>query len=352
MARLLQPGRFLKGAGAAARGLGPLLVLALAAGLCGCTRNAAPPAPGAAAALPKVRFKTDWYPESEHGGFYQALAKGFYKEAGIDVEIVPGGPGILVPQLMLSGEVDVAMGRSDDLIVYVQQGLPFVIVGVYMQRDPQALLLHDEDPARTFADLDNRSIMAIPGVHWMDYVQSRYHIRLRQIPLNYGIAQFMADKTFIQQCFVTNEPYYVRKNGGHPRTLLLSESGYNPYRVIFTTPAYLKEHAEAVRSFIAASLHGWDDFMNGDASPGKALITQANPQMQEDFLEYGIRTMREQHIISGKAEEGERLGLMTRKRLQEQVDILVQLKLIPEATPIDKIARFDLLPPGLQEAVQ
>jgi NitT/TauT family transport system substrate-binding protein len=339
------------GAGATMRAMGPVLILALA-GSCGCTRDAAPPAAGAAVVLPKIRFKTDWYPESEHGGFYQALAKGFYREAGIDVEIVPGGPGILVPQLMLSGQVDMAMGRSDDLIVYVQQGLPFVIVGVYMQRDPQALLLHDEDPARTFSDLDNRSIMAIPGVHWMDYLQSRYHIRLRQIPLNYGIAQFMADKTFIQQCFVTNEPYYVRKNGGHPRTLMLSESGYSPYRVIFTTPAYLKDHAEAVRAFVAASLRGWDDFMNGDPSPGKTEITKLNPEMQEDFLEYGIKTMRDEHIIFGKPEAAERLGLMTRKRLQEQVDILTQLKIIPAAIPVDKFARFDLMPPALQAAAQ
>src|SRR5208283_5186382 len=86
------------------------------------------------------------------------------------------------------------------------------------------LLLHDEDPARTFADLDHRTIMAIPGVYWMEYLRHRYRIELREIPLNYGLAQFMADRTFVQQCFLTNEPYYVRKNGGHPRTIQLSES--------------------------------------------------------------------------------------------------------------------------------
>ena len=39
-----------------------------------------------------VRLITDWYPQPEHGGFYHALIKGYYREAGPDVEILPGGP--------------------------------------------------------------------------------------------------------------------------------------------------------------------------------------------------------------------------------------------------------------------
>jgi NitT/TauT family transport system substrate-binding protein len=322
--------------------------------LSGCRRTAPPSIPdaGAPVAPEKIRFKTDWFPQAEHGGFYQASVKGFYKEAGIDVEIVPGGPGAIVPNLLLSGQVDLAMGRSDDVIVWAQQDLPFVIVGVYMERDPQALLLHDDDPAKTFADLNDRSIMAEPSVHWMDYLRFKYHITLRQIPLNYGIASFMADKTYIQQCFVTNEPYYVRKNGGHPRTLLLSESGYNPYRIIFGTQAFVKAHPEAVRRFISASLRGWDDFMNGDRTAAKALISKLNENMSDEFMEYSIKAMRDEHIIYGKPEEGERLGLMTRKRMQDQVEELAQLKIIPQLLPLGKFVRFDLLPTPLQPAAQ
>jgi NitT/TauT family transport system substrate-binding protein len=320
--------------------------------LAGCSRTAAPSLPDTDAPAPpeKIRFKTDWFPQAEHGGFYQAAAKGFYKDAGVDVEIVPGGPGVIVPQLLLSGQVDLAMGRSDDIIVWAQQDLPFVIVGVYMERDPQALLLHDDDPAKTFADLDNRSIMAEPSVHWMDYLRFKYHITLRQIPLNYGIAGFMADKTFIQQCFVTSEPYYVRKNGGHPRTLMLSESGYNPYRVIFGTQAFVRAHPEAVRRFIAASLRGWDDFMNGDRSAAKARISKLNENMSDDLIEYSVQAMRNEHVVYGKPEEGERLGLMTRKRMQDQVEELAQLKIIPQLLPLGKFVRFDLLPAPLQPA--
>jgi NitT/TauT family transport system substrate-binding protein len=139
-----------------------LLAAALALSA-GCSRPAATETAAGGPALPVVRFKTDWYPQAEHGGFYQAVAKGYYREAGIDVDIVPGGPGVLVPQIVLAGQADIAMGRSDDMIVFVSKGLPFVVVGVYMERDPQAILVHDESPVRTFADLNNRTIMGVPA---------------------------------------------------------------------------------------------------------------------------------------------------------------------------------------------
>jgi NitT/TauT family transport system substrate-binding protein len=340
----------LKRAGKFRGNLAAVVAASLAALFTGCARNgpAAPAGGGGGAVLPKVRFKDDWFPQAEHGGFYQALAKGFYKDAGIDVEIEPGGPGALVDQIMLAGQVDIAMGRSDDMIVWASKGLPFVIVGVYMERDPQAILVHDDSPVRGFADLNNRTIMAVQGSTWVDYIKAHYHIDFRLIPLNFGIAQFMADKDFIQQCFITDEPYYVLKNGGHPRALLISDSGFSPYRVIYTTQRYAREHPAEVRAFIAASLRGWDDYMNGNPSPGQALILKSNASMTQEFIDYSTKAMRDDHIVFGKPEEGERLGLMTRRRLQEQVDDLLLLKLIPGPIPVDEFARFDLLPPNLQ----
>ncbi len=329
------------------------LLSASAAVLAGCSKPAPANLPeDAAARAPKIRFKTDWYPQAEHGGFYQAEAKGYYKEAGIDVDIIAGGPGVLVPQVMLAGEVDIAVGRSDDIAVYASKGLPFVIVGVYMEKDPQAILVHEESSVRSFADLNDKSIMGVPGSNWIDYIKVHYHIDFRLIPSNFGIAQFMADKDFIQQCFVTNEPYYVMKNGGHPRTLLMSDSGFRPYRILFTTQGYLKGHEAQVRAFIAASVRGWADFMGGDPAPGKALIAKSNPNMSDEFMNYSIKAMHDAHIVEGKPEDGERNGLMTRKRLEEQVNDLVQLKIVQQPIPIEKFARFDLLPADLQQGAQ
>ena len=44
------------------------------------------------AGLTQVKFQADWYPQPEHGGFYDAVVKGYYTDEGLDVEIIPGGP--------------------------------------------------------------------------------------------------------------------------------------------------------------------------------------------------------------------------------------------------------------------
>src|SRR5204862_7323105 len=115
--------------------------LSLAVLTMGCERRerAQPPADGG---LRRVVLQTDWFPQAEHGGFYQAAAKGLYARAGLEVEIWPGGPGAGIKLKVASGEADFGMNRSDDMIVAASRGLPFVMVAATMQHDPQALMVH------------------------------------------------------------------------------------------------------------------------------------------------------------------------------------------------------------------
>src|SRR5665213_482954 len=115
----------------------------------GCAKQAQPNGIASAAggpALVKVRFQTDWYPQPEHGGYYQALAKGYYAAEGLDVEIVPGGPNAQVMALVATGRADLGMTNGDDVIVAVARGVPIKMVAAEMQRDPQGILFHAEHP--------------------------------------------------------------------------------------------------------------------------------------------------------------------------------------------------------------
>src|SRR3954471_2091331 len=74
----------------------PLFIVVSLAGLAvfaGLAR-AAPPAP----APEKFSFTTNWYAQAEHGGFYQALAKGLYRKEGLDVALKMGGPQVNIMQ--------------------------------------------------------------------------------------------------------------------------------------------------------------------------------------------------------------------------------------------------------------
>ncbi|MEN9221689.1 MAG: ABC transporter substrate-binding protein, partial [Thermostichus sp. BF3_bins_97] len=123
----------------------------LAAGRAQAQRNPSPTLMVAQGSLEKISFGTNWYAQAEHGGFYQALATGIYREHGLDVTIQMGGPGINVTQLLVGGAVDTVMGASGTALSAVEQGIPTITVAAMFQKNPQIILAHPD--VERFQDL-------------------------------------------------------------------------------------------------------------------------------------------------------------------------------------------------------
>lgn len=95
-------------------------------------------------AAEKFTFLTNWYAQAEHGGFYQAQAKGLYKNAGLDVEIKMGGPQINVMQLMAAGQADCTLGDNGQALETWQAGVHAVTVATVFQHSPTVFITHDK----------------------------------------------------------------------------------------------------------------------------------------------------------------------------------------------------------------
>jgi NitT/TauT family transport system substrate-binding protein len=210
-----------------------------------------------------------------------------------------------------------------------------------------SVIVHDESPVRDFSDLAGKVMMADPTSAWIPYLKAQYHMDFGIVPLNYGLGQFIADRNFIIQGFATNEPYFLRQKGVATRTLLIANSGYKPYRVIYGNSGFIRAHPDAVRAFVAATLRGWQDFLEVDPAPAKKVIFATNQAMTEDFFDFSLGAMKENRFVGGDPALGQRLGLITRQRMQEQVDLFVKLKVIDAPVPLDQFVSFDFLPPDL-----
>ncbi len=304
-------------------------LLLFAALLAGCGRPGPDvSSPSSEKPLTKVTLQTDWYAQPEHGGFYQAVAKGFYREAGLDVQILQGGPNALPMQKAMIGQVDFAIGRSDDAMVAAGHGLPMYIVAALMERDPQAIMFHQASGIHSFRDLDKRTIMAVPGSGFIPIMERKYGIKVSVTPLDFGLSRFLADPQFVQQCFITNEPFYVRQKGADVETLLLSDTGFSPYRIWFTSRKYAAQHPDVVRAFTVASIRGWRDYMEGDRSAADRRIGELNKQMTPEFIAYSVGAMKQYHLVAGDAAAGETYGQIRVARLQQQLEQLQSIGVI------------------------
>jgi NitT/TauT family transport system substrate-binding protein len=314
--------------------------------LAGCSKEKGAPAGGPR--LTPVILQANWYAEAEYGGFYEALAKGYFREENLDVHIAQGGPGAYPVQKVATGQVQFGLARSDDLILAAQQKIPILIVAAQLEHDPQVIIVHAESPVNGFKDLGGRSIMAEPGSAWISYLEKKYLIHIGTIPENYGIAQFLADRNFIQQGFLTAEPFVFNQLKVPTRSLLIADSGYDPYRALFCRRDFASSHPDVVKGFIRASIRGWQDYLGVDPSPGNELITRDHSESTAAVLAYGWEQFRKVHIVDGDAAKGERISLITRRRLEAQVEILHRVELLSGDITVDQFASFDFLPEDLQ----
>jgi NitT/TauT family transport system substrate-binding protein len=313
----------------------------------GCARR--DPAKSAGEAKPglvKVSLQTDWFPQAEHGGFYQALTKGYYREAGMEVDILPGGPGAGIKPKIARGDADFGLNRSDDVIVAASQGIPLVMVGAVFQHDPQALLVHDASPVKSLKDLGGRTVVASIGMTWIPFLQKKYRLAFNLKPNSYGLAGFLADADTIQQCLVTNEPFHAQENGVKTRTLMIADSGYDCYHAIICRRETVQMRPDIVRAFLAASIRGWRDYLDGDPAPAHRLILQRNPHSSAGLLDYSRSEMIIRRLVSGDPARDEDICQLSIARISEQQATLLELKVLETAVPLNAVATKAFLPPA------
>jgi NitT/TauT family transport system substrate-binding protein len=315
-----------------------LILIPLLAGAC-ARRDAAPvESPAKPVALRKVVLQTDWFPQAEHGGYYQALARGYYAEAGIEVDIWPGGPGAGIKLKVVRGDADFGMMRSDDLILAAGVGMPVIIVAATMQHDAQGLMVHDSSPVKTFKDLDGRTVIGNVGMAYFPYLEKKYGITIQRRQNTYGLGEFLANPDTVQQCLITSEPFFARQHGRKVRTLSLSSSGYDCYQTLFTRRELVRSSPEVVRGFVQASIRGWRDYLENDPAPANALILQRNPQMTRELIDFSRSELIHHAFVRGNPANGEDIGQISLERLTVEMNTLLSLKILERPIDISSIA--------------
>ena len=261
-----------------------------------------------------VRMQLDWYPQPEHGGFFAAQMLGYYKDEGLDVTLLPLPQYGSAAQLVATGKADLGLGSSDQVLEWNSNGLPLIAVAATMQHDPQAVMVHKDSPIRGFADLENYTIAAQTGATWLKYITRHYGLKnVRQVPSTLSIANFLADPNYVQQIFITSEPFFAQQAGAPVRTLLISSSGYDPYRVQFTTHDFAARHPDVVARFVRASIRGWQDYLR-NPEPVDALLLKLNPALNPAQEAYSAQALRDGGFVTGSDASGAQTGRMTADR--------------------------------------
>ncbi|MEX6501078.1 ABC transporter substrate-binding protein [Pseudomonas zhanjiangensis] len=220
-------------------------------------------APATAWAADNVRLQLRWLHQFQFAGYYMALEKGFYRDAGLQVEILPGGPGSAKPMAaLLADEADFAIANSG-VIIARMAGDPVVALAAIMQRSPIVWIVRADSGIYSPHDLDGKRVMLMPEPESSELRITLAHegIDPKQLQIqhtSFNPQDLIDGKTDAYDGYISNEPFWLRQQGVGYRLIDPHEYGVNFYNdVLITREGLLQERPEQVEAFTQASLAGW-----------------------------------------------------------------------------------------------
>ncbi len=285
---------------------------------------------GAQTRLDKVSFGTNWVAEAEHGGFFQALADGTYRNYGLDVTIVPGGPNDNNRILLIAGKLDFFMAANTMMSFdAVANNVPVVTVAAIFQKDPQVFLTHPQSKVDKLEDLKPLTLfVSKEGIaSYFQWLKSEYGFSEEKVkPYTFNSQPFLADKQSAMQGYVTSEPFAVEKAAKFkPGIILLADHGFNTYSTLIETRRELVDKKpDLVQRFVDASIIGWYKYLYGDNAPANAMIKKLNPEMTDELLAYSVAKMKEYGIVDSGDALRDGIGAMSDARAASFFDKMVR----------------------------
>ncbi len=305
----------------------PILTVAL---LClfagGCVRGASTDLDGSSGNT-RVTLALNWFPEAEHGGFFAAQVHGYFREEGLEVKILPGGPGAPVIQQAATQRVDFAIANADQVLLGRDQGAPVVAVMAAMQSSPRCIMIHRKSGIESLLELRNLTLAVGSGKPFAKYLLSRLtDANLTVVPYQGNVTAFLQRDDYAQQAYLFSEPYIARLQGADPRCLMLSEIGFNPYTsVLVTSEKQITDNPQLVAKMVRACVRGWSTYLSAPEQTNRRIQT-LNSEMSLDILAFGADAIRPLCVAS--AEEPDTLGTMSAARWETLANQLHAIDLL------------------------
>jgi len=206
-----------------------------------------------------IRIQLKWTHQFQFAGYYMAMEKGYFRAAGLDVELLEGGPEVNTTQEVVNGRADFGVGTSG-LLVDRANGQPVVAVASILQHSPFILAGSRSQGLEELHDLELRSaMMETHSAELIAYLkQAGVNLqRIRQLPHS-GHIEDLGGKVDAMSAYSSDEPYdlLVRRipfQVFNPRSIGIDFYG----DTLFTSQKLAQESPEVVRAVRDAVIQGW-----------------------------------------------------------------------------------------------
>jgi putative hydroxymethylpyrimidine transport system substrate-binding protein len=234
----------------------------------------------------------DWVPNADHVGIYQALANGYFKQAGLDVHVeVPSNPASPL-ELLAAGRVDAAISYEPELLLARNQNLPLVSVAAIVQQPLTSIVSVGSKHIKAAVQLKGKRVGDAGIAYQHAYLQTilgRVVVpsgSVREINVGANLVPAMlsgrVDATL--GAYWNYEAIQLARMGKHPNVIRMNQVGVPTYDelVLVVKKSTLIGHPDQIRRLVQAVGRGYES-VRSDPASGVTNLVRANPGLDPKF---------------------------------------------------------------------
>lgn len=228
-----------------------------------------------------LTMQAAWINDAEFTGYFTAIDNGYYKDEGLDLTYLSGGPDVIPESSIVAGKADLALTTPDTTIkAIIEQGAKFKIIGTQYQKNPHGIISLASKPINNPKELEGKTLAVPPvnviSVEVMLKINGVDRAKVNIVPYAYDPTPLIKGEIDASLDFTTNVPYTIKQASGvDAHFFLLYDYGYTIFQdtVVVTEDTLASKRKELV-AWLRASRKGWaENLKDPNAYPPKFAET-------------------------------------------------------------------------------
>jgi len=296
--------------------------------------------PSRAVADDKVSLRLDWIPGVEHAFAFLAEQKGWFKEEGIDLEILPGQGSTVSVKLVGNRENDFAFSDGATLVQAWQHGVPLVSLMVLYHDTPTVVVAKDGSPVKALKDICGKKMgVMIKSTTYAQFkgmlAAANIKCSFEEVPASPGGRELLSGIVAAQHHYgFLIGPLMKLKDA---KVHLIPATNYFHFysQTIITNEALLKENKALVGRFMKALTRGLRYSID---HPDEALaaLVKARKETKVDYEKLKQPLVNQLFLDPGPQKE--KLGMQSADGWKQSAETLAKIKITKSV--VDTKGRF------------
>jgi len=279
--------------------------------------------------LDKINLQLKWLPQSQFMGYYVAAAKGYYKDEGIDINILPGGSDIIPEQNVYNGVADIGVTWVSSLMTYQTQGYELQEVAQMFQKSGLLVASKKDAGIKSPQDLAGKKVANWFGGNEYEVLAllSKYKLDknkdLNLVQQDFTMDQLKEGSVDAASAMTYNEFGLLLESGiskDDLNVINMNDEGVAMMEdCLFVNSEWASKNEDLMVRFLRASIKGWKDAVADPEAAGKTVYDVD----KSVSLEHQVYMAKEvAKLASPEGFDSSKIGQIDMKAIKQTGDFL------------------------------